>query len=162
MALGDIFKSKKDFKNHERRNFDELISNIHNLTKHKFELLHKSINKITTRNCATEELSYHFKLKKDYAYIKIKKNYFKNEEESDMETQLDWNQKHYLDHLNPKSEYPVFVYLMSFDRQKNTKSGYETIGSFRFNLDPEKLIFEKNLEIKLKKTMKKWVNKTFK
>ncbi len=160
MALGDIFKSKKDFKNHEIRNFDNLISNLHNLTKHKFELIRKSINKITTRNCATEELSYHFKLKKDYAYIEIEKNYFKNEEESGMET-FDWNQIHYLN-LNPESEYPVFKYLMSFKRQKNRKVGYETIGALHFNLDPEKLIFEKNFEIKLKKSMKKWVNKTFK
>lgn len=161
MALGDIFKSKKDFKNHEIRNFDNLISNLHNLTKHKFELIHKSIDKITTRNCATEKLFYHFKLKKGYATITIKKNYFKNEEESDMETQLDWNQKHYLDHLNPKSEYPVFDYLMSFNRQIKERTD-ETIGSFKFNLDPAKLLFEKNLELKLKKTMKKWVNKTFK
>ena len=78
-----------------------------------------------------------------------------------METQLDWNQKYYLDHLNPKSEYPVFGYLMSFNRQIKERTG-ETIGSFQFNLDPAKLLFEKNLEIKLKKTMKKWVNKTFK
>ena len=114
MALGDIFKSKKDFKNDEIRNFDNLISNLHNLTKHKFELIHKSIDKITTRNCATEKLFYHFKLKKGYATITIKKNYFKNEEESDIETQLDWNQKYYLDHLNPMNL--VIMHILLIDQ----------------------------------------------